>query len=358
MIWSSPWDRHPATASPALKILAHRARLTLRATWLLMALCSIAPFSLAAENPQDLLAEGRVDQAIQLLQGQIQRAPNADSYNLLCRAYFELDDWNPAVSACETAVSIEPGNSLYHLWLGRAYGEKADRVNFLSATGLARKVRSEFERAVELSPSNSEARTDLAEFYLEAPGIVGGGKDKARAQANLLMPLNPALAHWVMARMAEKNKDNAIAEQEYRAAVEASHEGARALANLAGFYRHINRINDMEQALHTLELSRNLDRPAALVDAAHMLLRAGNDYPLAIRLIRRYLSSGTTVEEYPVFKAHYLLGELVEKQGDTSAAAGEYREATALARNFRPPQDALKRLASKSPPQEDKSAAR
>ena len=344
MMWSSPWDRHPEKASPALPIQACCARPTLWAMCLLIALFSITPFSLAVDNPQDLLSEGGVDEAIQMLQGQIHRAPNAESYNLLCRAYFELDDWNPAVSACETAVAMEPGNSLYHLWLGRTYGEKANRVNFLSATGLARKVHSEFERAVELSPGNVDARTDLAEFYLEAPGIVGGGKDKAAAQVNQLMPLNPALAHWVMARTAEKNKDNAIAEQEYRAAVEASHEGSRALANLAGFYRHINRINDMEQALHTLESSRNLDRPAALVDAAYMLLRTGNDYPLAIRLVRRYLSSGTTVEEYPVFKAHYLLGELLEKQGDASAAAGEYREALALAHNFRPAQDALKHV--------------
>jgi tetratricopeptide (TPR) repeat protein len=344
MMWTSPWERHPEKASPPLKILAHCARATLLAISLLLTLTSVSRFALASDNLQALLAEGRVDQAIPILQGQIQRAPNAESYNLLCRAYFELDDWNPAVSACETAVTIEPGNSLYHLWLGRTYGEKANRVNFLSATGLARKVHSEFERAVELSPGNADARTDLAEFYLEAPGIVGGGKDKAAAQANQLMPLNPALAHWVMARTAEKNKDNAIAEQEYRAAVEASHEGSRALANLAGFYRHINRINDMEQALHTLESSRNLDRPAALVDAAHMLLRTGNDYPLAIRLVRRYLSSGTTVEEYPVFKAHYLLGELLEKQGDAFAAAGEYREALALAHNFRPAQDALKHV--------------
>lgn len=344
MKWTCPWDRHPEKTSPAIRILAHRASAILCWMCLLISPFSIVPFSLAADNPQDLLAEGRVDQAIQILQGQIHQTPTGESYNLLCRAYFELDDWNPAISACETAVAMEPGNSLYHLWLGRTYGERADHVNFLSATGLAKKVRSEFERAVELSPANSEARTDLAEFYLEAPGIVGGGKDKARAQANLLMPQNPALAHWVMARTAEKNKDNAIAEQEYRAAVEASHEGSRALANLAGFYRHINRINDMEQALHTLESSQNLDRPAALVDAAHMLFRTGNDYPLAIRLVRRYLSSGTTVEEYPVFKAHYLLGQLLEKQGDASGAAGEYRQALALASNFRPAQDALKRV--------------
>jgi len=299
---------------------------------------------LAAETPQDLLAAGRVDQAVQTLEQQIQRTPTAETYNMLCRAYFELDDWSAGITACERAVALDPTNGLYHLWLGRAYGEKADRAGFLSAAGLAKKVRSEFERAVALSPDSWEARTDLAEFYLEAPGIVGGGKDKARAEAELLMPLNPAMAHWVKGRIAEKNKDNATAESEYRAAIDCSHGGARAWVNLAGFYRHMNRYNEMEQALQTME-SRPLDRPAALVDGAHILLRAGGDYTLAIRLVRRYVSSSTTVEEAPVFKAHYLLGELLEKQGDPSAAAGEYREALALAHNFRPAQDGLKRLA-------------
>ena len=51
------------------------------------------------------------------------------------------------------------------------------------------------------------ARTDLAEFYLEAPGIVGGGQDKARAQADQVAKLNPAKAHWIQGRLAEKNKD-------------------------------------------------------------------------------------------------------------------------------------------------------
>ncbi len=195
-----------------------------------------------------------------------------------------LEHWDAGIPGCEKAVAIESDNGLYHLWLGRIYGEKADRSGFLTAAGLAKKVRAEFERAVELSPNNWEARTDLAEFYLEAPAIVGGGKDKARAQAALMTPLNPAMAHWVIARIDEKNKDNAAAEQEYRAAIEASHGGARAWVNLAGFYRHTNRFDDMEKALRSME-SSPLDRPAALVDGSGMLLRAGRDYPMAIRLV-------------------------------------------------------------------------
>lgn len=303
---------------------------------------SILSMARAAESPQELLAAGRVDQALQILERQIQSAPTAEAYNLLCRAHFELGAWNSGIPACEKAAALAPDNGLYHLWLGRIYGEKADRAGFLSAAGLAKKVRNEFERAVELAPDSWEARTDLAEFYLEAPGVVGGGKDKARAQANLIATLNPGMAHWVRGRIAEKSKDVDNAEQEYRVAIEASHGGARAWLNLAGFYHHMNRLQEMDQALRKLE-SSPLDHPGALVDGASILLRTGRDYPLAARLLRRYFDSAT-VEEAPVFKAHCLLGEVFEKQGDRTAAAEEYRTALAMAHTYRPAQEGLKRV--------------
>jgi len=293
---------------------------------------------------QTLLASGEVDQAIQTLDREIQTAPSAEAYNLLCRADFELDNWDAGIPACEKAVALEPGNGLYHLWLGRIYGEKADRTSFLKAAGLAKKVHAEFERAVALSPDSWQARTDLAEFYLEAPGLVGGSEDKARAQAGALLKLNPAMAHWVRARIAQKHKNNDEAEQEYRLAIESSHSGARAWVNLAGFYHHTNRLDEMESALLTME-SRPLDRPAALMDAASMLLRSARAIPLATRLVRRYLSSPSgTDEEWPAFKAHYMLGELLEKQNERPAAADEYRATLSMAHSFSRASDALKRI--------------
>ncbi|MGB8730117.1 MAG: tetratricopeptide repeat protein [Candidatus Sulfotelmatobacter sp.] len=319
-------------------------RITVRVgSFLVVCLCLLS-FSLAAaaDAPQQLLAAGRVDQAVQTLEQQIQSSPSAQAYNLLCRAQFELDDWDAGIPACEKAVSLAPSNGLYHLWLGRIYGEKADHSNFLKAAGLAKKVRVEFERAVEFSPNSWEARTDLAEFYLEAPGIVGGGEDKARDQANLLLPLNPGMAHWVRARIAQKNKDSETAEQEYRLAIDASGGGARAWLNLAGFYRRVGRLRDMEQALCTME-ARPLDHPAALMDAANMLFRTDRSYSMAIRFVRRYLASGT-VEEWPAFKAHNLLGELLEKQGDLQSAAVEYRTSLSMARSFTSAQKGLDRI--------------
>jgi len=296
----------------------------------------------AAASPKELLAAGRVDDAIETLQHQIELSgTDAESHNLLCRAYFMLEEWDRGIAACERARNLDPNKALYYLWLGRIYGEKADRAGFLSAAGLAKKVRTSFERAVELDPQSWEARADLAEFYLEAPGVVGGGRDKAQAQADAIAALNPAMAHWIAARIADKNKDTASAEREYRAAVGAHQSLGRAWVDLAGLLLRNNRLDDMEQVLRNLE-SAPVEQREALRDGASVLLRAGRDFPLGVRLLRRYLSG--PVEEAPAFKAHDMLGELLEKQGDRQAATEEYRAAIALAHSYARAQSDLKRI--------------
>jgi tetratricopeptide (TPR) repeat protein len=345
MQFAESFQQHPSTnfvrRHPELGLRRLRS---VRAALCVALLFSTLTASAYATSVKDLLASGHVDEAIQTLQIQIDRSANdAESYNLLCRAYFMLEDWDRGISACEKARSLDPQKSLYHLWLGRIYGEKADRVGFLSAAGLAKKVRSSFERAVELDPNSWEARTDLAEFYVEAPGIAGGGKDKARAQADAVAKLNPAMSHWIAARIAEKDKDSAGAELEYRAEVATSHSGARALFDLANFYFHAHRLDDMNQTLSKLE-NAPIDRPEALMDSASILLRADRDLPLAKRLLERYLNS--PVEAGPAFKAHDLLGRVLEKLGDRQAAAEQYRAALTLAHNYSRARDDLKRLES------------
>jgi len=132
---------------------------------LAMAALILPAIAAAADSPLDLLAAGRVDDAILTLNGKLNSQPNdAASHNLLCRAYFAVANWDRAISACERAVALQPTSSEYHLWLGRSYGEKADASSFLTAAGLAKKVRTEFERAVQLDPASVPAHVDLAEF--------------------------------------------------------------------------------------------------------------------------------------------------------------------------------------------------
>lgn len=298
----------------------------------------------ADETAPVLIANGRVDDAIAALHGQISTSPNdALAHNLLCRAYFSIGQWDAGISECEKAVALAPENGQFHLWLGRIYGEKADQSNFMTAASLARRVGKQFEAAVQLSPQSIDAHNDLAEFYLEAPSVMGGGQDKAEQQAKRLASLDPASAHWVRARIAEKHGDFSVAEREYHEAINLSHGSASSWLNLGLFFKHRSQFDPMQQALSHVR-SAALDRPDALVDAAEILIHTERNLPEAVLLLQAYLNSSIKVEQAPLFKVHYLLGSADEKLGAVGEAAAEYKTAVSLAREFRPAQQALQRI--------------
>jgi len=267
-----------------------------------------------------------VDDAIKALNGQISLNPrDAESIHLLCRAYFQYEDWDRAESHCKKAVELQPGNSGFHRWLGSVYGEKANRKRI--PIGLALKTRDELQRAAQLNPQDILAMVGVAEYYVDAPGIMGGGADKAREQARLIGKLDSANEHWVYARIAEKNSDFATAEREYRQMVRDGKGDPEAWLNLGFFYRNRKRFDDMEQVF--VEASHATPpKPEVLFEMAANLYRTGRAVTFAVDLLKRYLAEGP-VEEAPAFKAHHLLGLLLEKQGDKAAAAAEYRSALA-----------------------------
>jgi len=295
----------------------------------------------------ELLSLGRVDDAIKALDLRLKDSPrDAQAFNLLSRSYFAMQKWNPAVEAGEKAVSIAPNNSDYHMWLGRAYAEKANHSSFVTAAQLTKKIRREFERAVELDASNVYARSDLAEFYLEAPAFMGGGASKARRQAEAIGQQDAAVGHWLQARIAEKEQRFDEAEQEYRNAIEASGNQGSFWLNLASYYRRQHRLNEMESAI-TSAIAADKKRPSVLFDAAQILFGAGRNFIGAASFVRRYLATGPMVEEAPTFQAHYLLGSILEKQGDKAGAAAEYKAALALASDYERARTALHRLHEK-----------
>jgi len=315
-----------------------------RSAMLVVCLLALTLPAAAADPARDLLCAGNVNDSIAALQARIQTdAQDAEAQHLLARAYLLIEKWDRAVETAEQAVALQPKNSNYHLWLGRAYGNKAEHCNFLCASGLAGKVRSEFEKAVELDPENVAARTDLAEYLLEAPGIVGGSKDKAREQADQIQQRDPAAAHWVRARLAVKAKQYDVAEKEFRAAVDVTRNPAGAWLDLADFYRDRGRLADMENAV-SKAVNSSQRGGGTLFEAASLLFNAGRNFPGAIDMLRQYLNGEKKVCEAPAFRAEYLLGQILEKQGDKQGAATAYQASLSLAREFEDARRALKRV--------------
>lgn len=306
--------------------------------FVLLTVVLLAETSLAVPAATELLSLGRMTDAINLLT----KRDDAESLNLLSRAYFAMEQWDEAVKYGERAVNLEPNNAVYHLWLGREYGRKAGDSNPLVAAGMARKAKNEFERAVQLEPTSVEARVDLAQYYTEAPSIMGGGLDKARQQAAEVEKYDKGKSLLVLARVSAKQKDFPQAEAQLRQAVKQAKNPADMWLHLAAFYRQRGHADGMQNAVQQALAQAN--KPAeTYFDAARELSLGNRDFPDAVQYLQKYLASGALVEWAPAFRAHYLLGQLNEKMNHQAAAVSEYEASLSLASGFVPARQALNR---------------
>jgi tetratricopeptide (TPR) repeat protein len=301
------------------------------------------PASLQAANAS--LQAGRADEAITALNSALKTDPNSGpANNLLCRVQMTLQQYDKASEACEKAVAADGQNARYHLWLGRAYGEHASHAAFTAAFALAKKTRAEFETAVKLDPKDADALSDLGEFYLDAPGFLGGGADKAADIAAKLEVVDPARGHHLRAAIAEKAKDLPTAENELKAAIKASAHPASAWMDLAGFYRRHERWDEMESAIKFGQALAAKDKHSATAfeAGASNLVRANRDPQLAIKLFESYLASPDKTEDAPAFDVLARLAKLRKHNGDQPGAERDKAAALALAHDYKPAQEALK----------------
>ncbi len=161
------------------------------------------------------------DAARQTLGHTLKKEPkNAEAHyrlgRLLIRQFRNLDD---GVEHLENAVELAGNEAEYHFELGSAYGQQAMSANIFSQMALAGNVKNEFLRAVELRPQTVKYRIALMQYYLQAPGIVGGSVSKAKTQAAELMKLNAYEGNLAYAQIASYEKDTRAAEQSYRDAI-------------------------------------------------------------------------------------------------------------------------------------------
>jgi len=296
--------------------------------------------SLAAANAD--LQAGRADAAIAKLNDALNADPkSAEANNLLCRVEYTLQQWNEANGHCEKAVALDAGNARYHLWLGRVFGERASRASWTSAYSLAKHTRDEFETAAKLDPKDGEVLSDLGEFYTDAPGVIGGGADKAEAVAKQLDAIDPARSHHLRGLIAEKQKDLAAAEREFKAATTGPHP-AVSWMELASFYRRHERWADMESAVASGAAAAAHDKHAAvaLFNGASILGRANRKPDEAVKLYESYLASPDKSEDAPAFDALIRLAKIRKQTGDQAGALRDKASALALAHDYKPAQEA------------------
>lgn len=208
-------------------------------------------------------------------------------------ARFVEEDYKAAQSIFEDAVEAAPDNPDYLLWLGRTYGRRAERSTGFRALGafsLARKCKQSFEQAIEINPKHLASLQSLFDYYINAPGIVGGGDDKGEALIPKMQAVNPATAHRARASLHEKREQYAEAEAALRkaAALEPGEVGHR--LSLASFLARRGRHAESDK-LFANALTEQPDSPEVWHSRAKALIRSGRKAAEAKRLLERYLKS-------------------------------------------------------------------
>ncbi|HEV2426437.1 MAG TPA: tetratricopeptide repeat protein [Terriglobia bacterium] len=353
--------RHPATA--------------LLAT-LYCACCFGKPARAFAGSPGDdpppdaLIKAGHWKRARAAVEPQYQAHPDDAELNYLMSqindAFGNVDN---ARAQAEKAVALKSGDARYHRQLADVDGEMAENASLFAKGGWAKKFKAEAEQAAQLDPRNLDARFDLLEYDLQAPRLMGGGKDKAAAMADEIAKINPAQGDLAQARIAEDARDRGAEESWYLRALAASPDDYHVLTRVAGFYQRppaprldqarryanqaIKAYPSRAEAYSLLASAcaaegRWKELQAALAEASENVpddldpyYRAGlailnHDAPDAGALaraesyFRKYLSADPEGGEPTLAHAHWRLGLVLEKEGRKPEATAELAAAVRL----------------------------
>jgi tetratricopeptide (TPR) repeat protein len=222
------------------------------------------------------------------------------------KSYFLAGDYKKAAELFDRAIAADPGNSVLYHWLGKAYGRRAETSNMLIAPGLASKARQNFEKAVALDGKNLEAINDLFSYYLEAPGFLGGGLDKAEKLAKRIEALDPVEYHYALAQLADKRKEFKTAEMHFRRAVDLAPRQVGRIIDLARFLSQRGQHQESEKVFAQAErVSPN--EPRLLFERAQNYIRSKKNLEEAKVLLERYLKSRLTPDDPPRAEAERLL---------------------------------------------------
>ncbi|MEO8052618.1 MAG: hypothetical protein ABI833_19595 [Acidobacteriota bacterium] len=242
---------------------------------------------------------------------ELSAAPEKDAAVLLLMGqdYFGLAEYKQATDSLEKAAALAPGNAECFLWLGRAYGRRAEMANPFSAPGLASKARQMFERAVALDPANREAAGDLFDYYLEAPGFLGGGVNKAEALAEKVAQKDPAEGQYYQALLDDHRKQYDAAERHLRSAMELAPRQVGRVIALARYLSAHGRPKESDALFDQAERIAP-GSPRLMYERASAYVKEGRNLDEARKLLHSYLGATVTPSDPPKSEAEHLLKKI------------------------------------------------
>jgi tetratricopeptide (TPR) repeat protein len=233
----------------------------------------------------------------------------ADAPLALALAALSRGEVDEAITQAEKAAALAPDRADCQHTLGDVYGTAAQKAGMFRALSLGKKVIAAYERAVALAPDSADYRESLFEVYRQAPGFMGGGADKARAEATVLAKLDPRRGRLAFAALHAGEKNYPLARQELDEVLKQTPDDYAALYQYGRLAAITGESLDRGEAAlrHCLELTR----PAGAPDHA---------------------------------AAHWRLGNILEKKGNPAGARAAYETSLKLKPDFSEAADSLKQL--------------
>ncbi len=300
------------------------------------------------EAARTLFDQGRYNEAESLLRAETDKPPQrAVLYYWLGRCAFELQDNDQAVNNAERAVELEPKVAAYHHFLARAYGHKAEHSNWFTGLSLARKASHEFLEAVQIDPNNVLFERDLISYYIRAPGIAGGGEEKADTQIARLFAIDLVQGHLARLELFEEKRKWNLAVEESQAVLAAKPKDAGPYLEVAEYYETHEDSTGMRNALEAIPKNAPVDTRVSFYRSVADIL-AGDHLQEAETSLKSYLANVPQRREDHASRSasHRWLGRLYEKLGRRDTAAYEYRMAIDLDPDDKAAHDGLKRTGS------------
>jgi len=330
-----------------------------------------------------LLHEGKLSEAKQFFTEKWKESEksNADAAYYLGRVYYNYDLYDKAINYIEKAIELNDSVSDYHLYLGRSFGIKAMKANILKKASLAKKVKREFLRAVELDSTSVWAHNDLIQYYVMAPGIMGGSIERAIEHAHVLRNLDEKMGISAFGYIYnhEKRYDDVL--ELYNSAIEKSPDEIDYYFQLAETY---DKIGEREKCIQVSEqvMEKMPDYSSDVLYYLAMKYQAWEEYDNAFEALEQMIEinpddlrpyyqfgrtaifSGQQLERAVEYYTHYLqhtppknqpshsyarwrLGLVLEKLGELDKAKNEFEMAINLDSKNEEAQKALKDLKKK-----------
>jgi tetratricopeptide (TPR) repeat protein len=321
--------------------------------------------------------DGKIEQSKELFLDVVKEDPrNPEALYYL--GWLTLNsDYEKAIEYLENAIHLNGVIAKYHLMLGNAFGIKAQRAGIFAKMGAASNCKEQYLTAISLDAKLTEARVNMIEFYLQAPGIVGGSVEKAAAQADTIKQYDPYAGYIAEARIHDYQKEKEKQEECYRKAISidpkkvsaykslwllamGENDGTKADAVFKKAAAAVENKSDLyfQAGLYYLEksdfakarsmfeeaLKRDPLNSAVYYQYGKLALLSGTDLYQGLVYFEKFLKMPQAKNAPSIDNTYWRMGMIYEKLGKADSARIAYRKSLELNPNHENAKKALEKL--------------